>query len=165
MICLRAMNADTSTYPADITVGDARARYFAAAGFGDDGNYELTWIPLTFGPITVPIYNSQARRRAVRLHDLHHIATGYPTSPKGEALVATWELASGTKDKWFAFFINLPALVYGFVLWPRDCWAAWTRGRRSSNLYGREYGDDLLALTVGELKALTVATADSGRQA
>ena len=102
------------------TVKQARARYFSENGFGEDGGYNLRWTDLKFGPVTFKLYNSRARRRAVPLHDLHHIATGYPTTPKGEAQIAVWELAAGTYDMWFAFFINLPALVYGFLLWPKS---------------------------------------------
>lgn len=137
-----------------LSVRIAREQYFAENGFAADGNYSDRWIWLKFGVIRLPLYNSNSRQRAVPLHDLHHIATGFATDPRGEAQVAIWELASGTKDKWFAFFINLPALAYGFVLWPRDALAAWRLGVRSRNLYGREFGEDLLDMSVAELKAL-----------
>ena len=145
-----------------LTVREVRARYFADNGFGADGGYSKRWVPLKFGPFTVMLYNSQARKRAVPLHDLHHIATGYPTTPKGEAQVAIWELAAGTHDKWFAFAINLPAFLYGFVLWPRAGLDAWRLGRRSKSLYEREFADDLLDLKVEELRAMTVGVAESG---
>lgn len=138
------------------TVREARAKYFAENNFGDDGGYSAKWTPLKFGPVTLMLYNSKARQRAVPLHDLHHIATGYPTTPKGEAQIAIWELAAGTFDKWFAFFINVPALLYGFVLWPRASAEAWRRGRSSNSLYHREFEIELLELSVDELRAMTV---------
>jgi len=138
------------------TVRKAREKYFTENNFGEDGGYGRKWVPLKFGMFTLMLYNSRARRRAVPLHDLHHIATGYPTSPKGEAQIAIWELSAGTHDMWFAFFINLPALMYGFVLWPKDSLAAWRRGRRSHSLYCREFDEGLLELTVHELRSLTV---------
>ena len=138
------------------TVQQARAKYFSENGFGEDGGYNLKWIDLKFGPFTLKLYNSRARKRDVPLHDLHHIATGYPTTPKGEAQIAIWELAAGTHDMWFAFFINVPALLYGFLLWPRSSLAAWHRGRQSRSLYHRDFDEDLLELSVDELRAMTV---------
>ncbi len=142
-------------FPDEMPLTEARRIYFDANGFGDDGGYNKKWVSLKFGPFNLPLYNSQARRRAVPLHDLHHIATGYSTSPQGEAEVAVWEIAAGTHDKWFALFINLPALVYGYVLWPSRARAAWRRGRASKSLYSREFSEDLLELSVGELRELT----------
>ena len=145
----------------DTTVRQAREQYFAENNFGVDGGYSLKWTPLKFGPFTIRIFNSRARKRAVPLHDLHHIATGYPTTPRGEAQIAIWELAAGTYDMWFAFFINIPALIYGFLLWPRSSVAAWRRGRQSKSLYHREFGDDLLEMSVNELCAITVRSNSS----
>ncbi len=97
------------------------------------------------------------------LHDLHHIATGYATDPQGEAQVAVGEIAAGTHDKWFALFINLPALVYGFILWPRVSWQTWRLGRQSRTLYSQDFSDELLSLTVRDLRAQTLG--DGGREA
>lgn len=135
---------------------DALERYFQDNGFGADGGYHQRWVFLTFGAVKLPLYNSGARRRAVPLHDLHHLATGYDTSPQGEAQIASWEIAAGTHDKWFALLINLPALAYGLLLWPRVTLDAWRAGRRSRSLYRFDYDDWLLDLTVAELRALTV---------
>ena len=140
----------------EITVREARAQYFSDNGFGDDGGYNARWVYLDFGWMKVPLYNSAARRKAVPLHDLHHLATGYATDPKGESQVAIWEIAAGTYDKWFALIINLPALLYGFLLWPRDSYKAWQRGRLSESLYKDNFDEALLDLTVAELKSRTV---------
>ncbi|MEM7098370.1 MAG: hypothetical protein AAF541_08955 [Pseudomonadota bacterium] len=136
------------------TVKQARAAYFFENGFEQDGGYSARWVWLKFGLLSIPVYNSRARRRAVPLHDLHHIATGYLTTPKGEAQMATWELAAGVHDKWFAFVINLPALLYGLVLWPNTAIDAWRAGRSSRSLYRFEFCEELLDLSLGELKAL-----------
>ena len=148
-------NARLLNFPDEMSVRQARERYFKDNGFGEDGGYSSKWVPLKFGWLTFYLYNSKARRRAVPLHDLHHIATGYDTDPAGEAEVAIWELAAGTYDKWFALLINLPALVYGYLLWPSRAFAAWRRGRMGHSLYQREFDEDLLHLTVGELRAMT----------
>lgn len=142
------------------TVREARDQYFSENNFGEDGGYSQKWVPLKFGIFTLPLYNSRARRRAVPLHDLHHIATGYSTSPKGEAQMAIWELSAGTYDMWFAFFINLPALIYGFILWPKDSLAAWRRGRQSQSLYNREFDEGMLDMSVDDLRAMTVEASE-----
>ena len=141
-------------YNAQQSVSDALAEYFERNGFGLDGGYGEKWIYLKFGRFSVPLYNSQARKRAVPLHDLHHIALGYDTTPKGEALIATWEIAAGVHDKWFALFINLPALLYGSILWPKDILQAWRQGRASESLYRYEFEDWMLDLSVAQLQAL-----------
>ena len=66
---------------AALTVGQARAQYFADAGFPPpDGGYAAKFVKLAqVGPIPLGFPNSDARRRAVGLHDLHHVATGFKT--------------------------------------------------------------------------------------
>jgi hypothetical protein len=66
-------------------VRQARAEYFRANGFGDDGGYDARWVKVKLGAVPLWFPNTDARRRAVRLHDLHHLATGYETSLVGEA--------------------------------------------------------------------------------
>lgn len=151
---LNASIAQQISLVPDQTVHQALTEYFQQNNFGPNGGYDQTWVHLKFGPLTIPLYNSKARRRAVPLHDLHHLATGYPTTPQGEAQIATWEIAAGVHDKWFAFAINLPAVLYGLVLWPRTTLAAWRAGRASESLYRYDYGPWMLELTVAELKRM-----------
>ena len=137
-------------------VADLRAAYFEANAFGVDGGYGERWVLLEFGPLRLPIYNSAARKKAVPIHDLHHLITGYPTTPKGEAEIASWELAAGTHDKWFALLINLPALLYGLVLWPKDTLAAWRHGSQVTGLYASEFQETWLQLELGQLRRLAL---------
>lgn len=117
------------------TLRTALADYFTANGFPADGGYAATWVPLDFGPLRLYLYNAAARRRAVPIHDLHHLLTGYATTPSGEAEVAAWEFGAGTWPYWFATVINLPALGYGVLLWPGRMWAAFRQGRRMTSVY------------------------------
>ncbi len=137
-----------------ITMGDARSRYYEANGFGADGGDSLRWVPIKILGLTLYIPNTEARRRAVRIHDLHHVVTGYGTDLRGEAEIGAWELASGCWRWPVALVLNLGALGIGAAIAPRRTVRAWARGRRTRNLYGEREGiDHLLPRTVGEVRA------------
>ena len=137
-------------------VAELRAAYFEVNDFGDDGGYGERWVYLEFGPFRVPLYNSAARKRAVPIHDLHHLVTGYETTPKGEAEIASWELAAGTHDKWFALLITLPALAYGIVLWPKAVIRAWRFGDGVRGLYVSDFQNEWLNLELGQLRRIAL---------
>ena len=130
----------------------ARSAYFRANGFGEDGGYGQRWVKVKLGPVPVWLLNTAGRRRAVRLHDLHHIATGYDTSLVGEAEIGAWELASGCADYYAAWFLNAAAVAIGLILAPRRLWRAFVRGRSSTNLYRVGFDDRWLAEPVGALR-------------
>jgi len=132
----------------DLTLREARGLYFARAGF-DASSYTARWVRLQAGPLPLFFPNTAARVRAVRLHDLHHVVTGYDTSWTGEAEIAAWELASGCAGHLAAWHLNLLAMAIGLVVAPGATFRAFVRGRRSRNLYREPYGDALLAETVG----------------
>jgi hypothetical protein len=138
-------------YPDAMTVGDARDAYFRANGFTLAG-YTDRWVKLEIGPIPIAFPNTASRKAAVKLHDLHHVATEYATTFTGEAEIGAWEIAAGCGRYWAAWFLNLSAFGIGVVIAPRRVWRAFVRGRHSKSLYGRAFGDDLLALTVGDLR-------------
>jgi hypothetical protein len=133
------------------TVRAARERYFEDNGFGD-GGYDRAWAPVKLGPLVFVIPNTAQRVRSLRLHDLHHIATGYETSLTGESLIGAWELGSHCRDHWAAWVLNASAASFGLVLGPMALWRAFVRGRRSRNLYDRAWDDAILDRTVGELR-------------
>ena len=134
------------------TVRAARAEYFAANGFSEAG-YNESWVKLgKLGPIPLAFPNSASRKRAVRLHDLHHVATGYPTTWTGEAEIAAWELAGGCGNHVAAWVLNTFAMAYGLVIAPRRIYRAFKRGRKSRTLYHTGWDESLLDLAVGELR-------------
>ncbi|MFI5317366.1 MAG: hypothetical protein ACHQ6T_16825 [Myxococcota bacterium] len=136
------------------SVREARARYFAEAGFPPDGGYAAKFVQLAkLGPIPLGFPNSDARRKAVGLHDLHHVATGYRTDWTGEAEISAWEIASGCGRLWFAWYINLQGMILGWVVNPGRTWRAWVRGRHSGNLYREGLSEGVLRETVGSLRA------------
>ena len=137
--------------PHEITVREARDRYFAENGLSEDG-YTERWVKLPVGPFTIVFPNTGGRQRAVVLHDLHHVATGYSTTWRGEAEISAWELGAGCGRYWAAWGLNTGAAALGLVIAPRRTWHAWRRGRGSRALYRDGFTADLLDLTVTELR-------------
>ncbi len=68
-----------------LCVREAQVHYFETRGFPQDGGYADRWLKLRLGPIPFWFPNTNARRRAVRLYDIHPLLTGYDTDWKGEA--------------------------------------------------------------------------------
>lgn len=139
-------------YPADATLREARAQYFARAGF-DEAAYRDRWVALAIFGRSVPAFpNTRGRIRAVQLHDLHHVLTGYPTSWAGEGEIAAWELASGCRDHWAAWLLNFAAALIGLLIAPRRVLRAFRGGRRALNLYDEEVSVALLGEKVGAVR-------------
>jgi hypothetical protein len=134
------------------TVGEARAVYYAANGFGDDGGESLRWVPIRIFGITMWIPNSDARRRAVKIHDVHHVLTGFQTDLRGEGEIAAWELASGCLRVPVAFVLDAFALGFGLAISPARMARAWALGRATRNLYDRGSIDHLLTRPVSEVR-------------
>ena len=136
----------------DPTVRAAREAWFEANGFSEAG-YQDRWVRLRAGPISFYFPNTAARRRAVRLHDLHHLATGYQATWVGEVEIGAWELAAGCGRHYPAWILNAMAVALGAIIAPRRTVRAFLRGRRSRSLYDGEYHEALLDLTLHQLRA------------
>lgn len=139
-------------YEEALTLREARARYFDANDLGADGGYGDKWVKLRVGPIRFGFPNTKARLRAVRLHDLHHVMTGYDTDWKGEFEISSWEIASSCRGYVAAWVLNLGGLAAGLFTYPRAVWRAFVRGRRCGNFYATGYSEALLARTVGDAR-------------
>ena len=150
-------------YDPDMTLRDARVRYFALNNFGADGGYAERWIKVKMWRIPIWLPNTQGRRRAVKLHDLHHIVTEYPTTWRGEAEISAWEVASGGLRRYYAgWLLDLLNVAQGLVINPRGAFRAFVRGRRCRNLYDATFDDALLARRVGAMRrALLSANEDA----
>lgn len=120
------------------TVFDARAEYFAANDFGDDGGYGRSTVTIYLFGIPIPFPNTAGRKKAVVFHDMHHLVTGYATDNVGEAEIGAWELGSGCSQVRAALVLNTGSLLLGVFKSPRKVFAAFVRGRQSSNLYGQD---------------------------
>jgi len=77
-----------------LTLKAGRQLYFERSGI--EPGYDARWVTLRAGGIPVLVFpNTAGRVRAVRLHDLHHVVTGYETTWTGEAEIGAWEIATG----------------------------------------------------------------------
>ncbi|HKG13481.1 MAG TPA: hypothetical protein VKB12_09075 [Pyrinomonadaceae bacterium] len=140
-------------YKPEWSLGEARKLYFELNGFGEDGGYTERWIKVKVWRLPVWLPNTEGRRRAVRLHDLHHIVTEYPTTWRGEAEISAWEVGGGGLRRYYAgWLLDLMNIAQGLLINPRGLYRAFVRGRRSANLYSGEFTDELLAHSVGEFR-------------
>lgn len=139
-------------YDSNMKVLDARQQYFKENNFGD-GGYHDKFVKGKLGPIPVYLPNSKTRSKAVGLHDLHHIATGYDTTLLGEGKISAWELASGGTGIYKSAIVYvLIGIFTALFINPRAVMQAYKRGKGCRNLFGEELTDSLLALTVKDLR-------------
>jgi hypothetical protein len=147
-------------YPTSLTLREARDLYFRNNGFGEDGGYGDKWVDFKLGPVPFPFPNTAARIKAVKVHDLHHIVTGYRTNFVGELEISAWEIGGGCEDMVAAWVLNLGGMAFGFFIAPSRTLRAYVRGRRGHTLYRYAYGDELLAKSVAEIRSETGADRD-----
>jgi hypothetical protein len=139
-----------------VTIGDALARHYADHRLPADGGENASWFRVHVGPLSIPLPNPPARRRAVFLHDVNHILTGYDTTfSSGEMIIAGFEVGAGCGPFWIAWVINLGMFAFGLVVTPGAMFRAFVRGRRSSSIY-RHRGDrrTLSGQTVGTVRRM-----------
>ena len=140
-------------YDDSLPLRDALALYFETNDFGEDGGYNDDWVSGKFGPIPFAFPNTPARKRAIPLHDLHHVITGYDTDGVGEGAIGAWEVASGCGRHWAAWFLNLNAMWLASLMDARAVWDAFLSGRNSSNYYERGIDNGALETSVGTARA------------
>jgi hypothetical protein len=141
--------------PATMNIRDARDHYLAENGFSLE-TYEERWADFWLFGLRLKIPNLPSRRRLLRMHDLHHVATGFGTDLVGEAEVSVWELRRGYRGLglYCGFIVSLGAALG--LLAPVRALAAWRAPGASPvrpSLYATERSyDELLTLSVGELR-------------
>ncbi len=113
------------------------------------------------------IPNFDARRKAVLKHDVHHLVTGYPSTLKGEAEIAAWEIGSGCANYWAALVINSQGMLMGLIMFPLATYKAYLKGQRTTNLYKDRFSEaEFLNMEIEDLqKALKLADYQEGKRA
>ena len=139
-------------YDDALTLREARSRYFEENALGVDGGYASRWVKLQVGPIKFGFPNLAARVRAVRVHDLHHLLTGYETDWKGEFEISAWEVAGSCRGYFAAWVLNIAGIAGGLFTYPRAVFRAFARGRHSRNLYGQAWSEATLERKVGPVR-------------
>lgn len=146
-------------FPGSWSVRRARDAYLAENGFTLEG-YEDKWTSASFFGIPLKVPNTKRHRWAIKLHDLHHVATGYGTDLVGEGEISAWELRGIGSLGLYVGSIVVAGTLAGAMLAPRRAIAAWRAARAARSLFElvppNEYDaayDALLDRTVGELRA------------
>lgn len=133
-------------------VATAVQQYLDENGFTVE-EYTKPYVELDVGPFHLKMKNGPARQRAIPLHDMHHVATGYGTDLTGEAEVGMWELRAGC-DNVFLVGINLAAVIIGLIISPLRMLRAFRRARGARSLYVSGLGrEQLAAMSVAELRS------------
>jgi hypothetical protein len=143
-----------AVYGSEMTLREARAKYFALNEFGADGGYDDAWVRVEYGWMRFYFPNTRARASVVRYHDLHHILTGYGTTMPGETEISAWEIATGCTANYAAWILNLLGFGFGLLINRHGVYRSFLRGRYSSNLYVYPFDDALLSSKVGEMRCL-----------
>jgi hypothetical protein len=141
--------------PSSMRVRDALDVYLAENGFTKEG-YDS---PKTTGSLlglAFSVPNPPSHQRAVRLHDLHHVATGFGTDHAGEAEISVWQARRGLLAAgMYVTGIVLVNVALGVVLAPRRTLRALRESTPGISLFGASVDyDSLLELSVGELREM-----------
>ena len=140
-------------YAPEMTLRSARELYFRLSNFSPDGGYNQRWIKIKVWRVPIWLPNVENRRKAVKLHDIHHVLTEYPTTWRGETEISAWELGSGGLGRyWAGWVLNLWSIAMGLVINTRGIYRAFMRGRQSLNLYAGELSDEFLENRVGDYR-------------
>jgi hypothetical protein len=150
-----------------LSVQAALREYLDANGF-DVRAYDAPEYQVDLSEVTGEVWafpNTPTRKRAVALHDLHHVVTGYGTDVLGEAEIGAWELCAGCNSA-FLWWINSSAVGLGLLLSPGRVLRAGARAIGQRTLYRDSLPhEELLALPVVELrKRLGVAPEGQAQQ-
>jgi len=149
--------------PAEWKVHEGRDRYLAENGF-TVAAYSDKWTPASLFGIAFSVPNTPRHAWAIKLHDLHHVATGFGTDLTGESEISAWEARRGLRSLGlYTGMIVFNLAIFGLLHSPRRTLRAWRissqtatpQAAKAQSLFGRsdlDY-DALLAMSVAELRA------------
>jgi hypothetical protein len=139
-------------YDDNMLIQDALSQMFARFNIPADA-YTARSFTIRVGKIPIPVPNIPARVKIARYHDIHHIITGYPANWRGEAEIGAWEIATGCRTSFIAWFLNTGAVIVGMFMYPKAVIKAFRRGKNTrTNLYYDFEYESLLLMTVKEVR-------------
>ena len=142
-----------AVYESTQTITRSLELYFLKENLGKDGGLNEPWGRIKIWKFYIPIPNTEARKKALVLHDIHHIVTGYDGDWRGEVSTGAWEIASGCRQYLVAWYLNLGAMGVGLFIYPKSMFNAFIRGLRTGNLYhGAIPREQAVQMQVGELQ-------------
>jgi len=148
--------------PADWSVARGRDAYLAENGF-TLAAYDAPWTQASFFALDFAVPNTKRHAAAIRLHDLHHVATGFGTDLAGEGEISAWEVRGGLRGAGlYVSTIVASGALMGLLLAPRRTVRAWRAAKNARPLWtlGVPY-EELMSLSVEQLRTL-VGTALHG---
>jgi hypothetical protein len=148
--------------PADWSVARGRDAYLAENGF-TLAAYDAPWTQASLFALDFAVPNTKPHAAAIRLHDLHHVATGFGTDLAGEGEISAWEVRGGLRGAGlYVSTIVVSGALMGLLLAPRRTLRAWRAAKNARPLWtlGVLY-EELMSLSVEQLRTL-VGTAPHG---
>ncbi len=138
----------------NLKVSQALDDFYRLNNFGEDGGVNKNIIWIKFGLFSIPIPNTESRKKAITLHDIGHLITENNTDWKGECAVSAWEIGSGGwRDLVFPWLLTLWAMGLGVVIYPRIVFDSFKKGLTMRNPLTCDITkDDLLKMSISELR-------------
>jgi len=138
------------------TPRDLLPAFYKQYQLGEDGGQSSSYVRIELAKkISLYFPNFDARRKAIFKHDVHHMATGYASTFKGETEIGAWEIGSGCRHYWAAFVLDIAAITPGMLFNPAGVYRAFVRGRRTKNLYYDLFADEqVMDMPVAEIRRL-----------
>lgn len=135
-------------------VRDALDVYLAENGFTAEA-YEAAKTTGSFLGKKFAVPNPPSHRKAIRLHDLHHVATGFGTDHAGEGELSAWQARRGLRGVGaYVTAIVIMNTGIGLLSAPGRTWAAFKAAGSGRSLFTRDVDyESVLDGTVGELRA------------
>ena len=146
-----AVQGSTAIDSNSVLMKEARDWFLAANRLSVEGYAASTFTIAILG-LSLKFPNTKARKRAVPLHDLHHVLTGFGTGWMGEAEIGAWDLRAGC-NSFITYFLNGGGVLIGLFLSPRRVWRAFRCAKGQRTLYRDPISyERLLQMTVSELR-------------
>lgn len=142
--------------PSNWTVKEGLEAYMLESGFEIE-HYELDSTPASFMGISFSVPNTPKHREMIKLHDLHHVATGFGTDMAGEGHISAWEFRNGIRGTGlYVGSIIFTGVLLGLVVSPRKTFRLLREKSEKPPLFGRSDIDyiELLDMKISDLREL-----------